>query len=241
MIHRWYSSYATTICATCAATTLLQIVLVVARSMTSSPGILQTLPWQLKPQRSKSVAFGDQNEVYLDTSSRSKAKDQYNMNMEYHVIRPVNHAWRLTNEFPNQEREDEGWMVLKECERMSVDSHDAPSPPPPIPLNPPLLFCRAGSGLCPRKILQQLDCGTCARAPPTYHRRGSNNIWRQTHSQRIHQSLALSARLHPFVIPLNTNSTIHQILYPGSSVLWQEVPTKTAGKQPCLCRKVPNF
>ena len=36
--------YATTICASSAATTLLQIVPVVARSMTISPGILQTVP-----------------------------------------------------------------------------------------------------------------------------------------------------------------------------------------------------
>ena len=141
--------------------------------MTISPGILQTVPWQLKPQRSKSVAFGDQKEVL----SPSEAKNKYNMNMEHHVFRPVNHDWRLPNEFPNQGREDEGWMVLKECERMSIDSHGAPTPPPPIPLVPPLLFCRAGSGLCSRKILQQLHCCSRAGAAPTYYRRGSNDIW----------------------------------------------------------------
>ena len=31
-------------------------------------------------------------------------------------------------------------MVLKECEKMPVVSHGAPTPPPPIPLFPPLLF-----------------------------------------------------------------------------------------------------
>ena len=154
------------------------------------------------------------------------------MNMEYHVFRPVNHDWRLTNEFPNQGREDDGWMVLKECERMLVDSHGAPTPPPPIPLVPPLLFCRAGSGLCSRKILQQLDCGSCARAAPTYHRRGSDNIWWQTHYQ--HDCIRID-------VPLNTNTTIHQILSPGSPVLWQEIPTKTAGEQPCLYCKVTIF
>ena len=112
------------------------------------------------------------------------------MNLKYHVFRPVNHDWRLPNEFPNQGREDEGWMALKDYEKMSIDSHGAPSPPPPIPLAPPLLFCRAGSGLPSRKILQQLDCGSCARAAPTYHWRGLDNIWWHTHSQRIHQSLA---------------------------------------------------
>ena len=67
-------------------------------------------------------------------------------------------------------------MALKDYEKMSVDSHGAPTPPPPIPLVPPLLFCRAGSGLCSRKILQQLHCCSRAGAAPTYYRRGSNDI-----------------------------------------------------------------
>ena len=109
--------YATTICDTCAATTLLQIVPVVARSMTISPGILQTVRWQLKPQRSKSVAIGDQKEVYLDTSSPSKAKNEYNMNMEYHAQWITIEDWKMNSKTKEARmRDEECSMNVKGCQ-----------------------------------------------------------------------------------------------------------------------------